>query len=464
MATPIVGARIRERRRAMEITQAELARRIGISASYLNLIERNKRAIAGPLLKKTAAALGLGLEDLDGAAERRLLEELTEIAHAPSLQQLDVEADALGAFVGRYPGWARALVGLARAERAAIETARELGDRLTHDPFLGETVHRMLTRVASIRSASEILTSYGDIPPDQRARFDAIIHEESRALSDIGEALAAYFERAEQPELRLTPVDEVEALFAARGNRFAEVEDAAAAWRDAVPPGPIRDRRTAAMALAEAELGPLVDAVVRDARDLVTRPAQLRARAAILAYAGDAILAPMDAFAPRAAALGYDIEALDEQFALGIGTVCQRLAALPEGERVPRFGYLRANAAGTLTAMRALEGLQVPRYAAACPLWVLYRAQQMPATVIRQRALFPSGARFVFVARARRAGPSGFGQPRHFVTDMLAMSEADARHTVYGPDASVQVEEVGPACRICARSECAHRVADPLSG
>ena len=36
----------------MGVTQAEMSRRIGISASYLNLIERNKRGIAGPLLRR----------------------------------------------------------------------------------------------------------------------------------------------------------------------------------------------------------------------------------------------------------------------------------------------------------------------------------------------------------------------------------------------------------------------------
>jgi predicted transcriptional regulator len=78
--------------------------------------------------------------------------------------------------------------------------------------------------------------------------------------------------------------------------------------------------------------------------------------------------------------------------------------------------------------------------------------------------VFPSGARFVFVARARNAGPTGFGRPRHYLTDMLAMSEADARMTVYAPDPGVPVEEVGPACRTCPRRTCPHRVEDPLTG
>ena len=43
----------------------------------------------------------------------------------------------------------------------------------------------------------------------------------------------------------------------------------------------------------------------------------------------------------------------------------------------------------------------------------------------------------VFLARARLQGPSGFGRPRHYLTDMLAVSEQDAEFTVYSPDLSL---------------------------
>ena len=201
----IVGTRIRERRRALGITQVELSRRIGISASYLNLIERNKRGIAGPLLRRTAAALELGLDELDGAAERRLLETLAELAHAPDLAALGAKAESAGELIGSHPGWARALAALARSERAAASEARALADRLTHDPFLGEAVHRMLTHIAAVRSAAEILTDYPDLPPDRRARFLAIVHDEARALTDVGEALAGLFRQGRGDAARAHP-------------------------------------------------------------------------------------------------------------------------------------------------------------------------------------------------------------------------------------------------------------------
>ncbi len=463
MQGSIVGTRIRQRRREMRVTQAELARRIGISASYLNLIEWNKRPIAGALLGRTAETLGLPLDDLDGASEKRLLEALTEIAHFPSLGTLGIEKEQTSELIGRFPGWAKASAALARSERDAIARADALSDRLSNDPFLSETVHRMLTRIAAIRSAADILTEYPDLADDQRDRFTRIIHEESRVLSDVGEALAAYLDKAEESDRILTPLDEVESLFEARENHFVEIEAAAGALTTApADPHPI-SRREKAQALSNEKLGDLIDEVIGSQPQIRTAAARDRARRALSNYAVGAILMPLAEFAERAAGLRYDVEALAQTFSVEIHSVCHRLAAMPRSEKVPRFGYFQANAAGTIIEMFGLEGLAVPRYDSACPLWVLYRAQQSPETVIRQRALMPSGARFVFVARARHRGTTGFGKPRHYVTDMLAMTETDAQHTVYAPDPTVPVEEIGPNCRLCPRRSCLHRVEDPLA-
>ena len=47
-----LGAKVRVLRRSQRMTQVELARRLGISPSYLNLIEHNRRSFTADLLVK----------------------------------------------------------------------------------------------------------------------------------------------------------------------------------------------------------------------------------------------------------------------------------------------------------------------------------------------------------------------------------------------------------------------------
>ncbi len=463
MQSSIVGTRIRQKRREIGLTQVDLARQIGISPSYLNLIEWNKRRIAGVLLHKISNVLGLARHELDGTSEQRLREALIELAHRRSLARLGVEIHRTSELIGRFPGWAKSLAALARSEREAVTHAQNLTDRLTNDPFLKETIHKMLTRIAAVNSAADILTEYPDLPTERRDRFVRIIHDEARVMSNVGEALARYLDKAEESDRILTPLDEVEALFEVRGNRFSEIEQAAKELTHLLTDTRPLSRREKARSLMQEHLSDLIADLVAQQPQIKTATARVRATRALSDYAINAILMPMEEFAGQAAKLGYDIQMLSDILSVGVEAVCHRFTALPDGRYVPRFGYFRANAAGTIIEMLGLEGLTVPRYAATCPLWVLYRAQQSPETVIRQRALFPSGARFVFVARARSTNSAGFGKPRHYVTDMIAMKETDARFTVYATDPSSSIEEVGSNCRLCPRRACAHRVEDPLA-
>jgi predicted transcriptional regulator/DNA-binding XRE family transcriptional regulator len=462
LSTSILGTRIRQRRREIGVSQADLARRVGISAPYLNLIEFNKRRIAGGLLRKIADALNLTLEEIDDVSERQLLSSLTELAHDPALRPFDLEVARTNELIGRFPGWARGIAAIARSERDATGRAKILADRMSNDPFLSETVHRMLSRIAAIRSAAEILSEVDDIPDYRRDKFNEIIFLESKALTDTAEALATYLDKAEDLDPTLTPVDEVQAMFDARLNKFQEIEEETISMSGLLTDAQPISRRIKAQDLVSQHLGDTLNAVIDAQSQIKTSAARTRAMAALRDYAVGAILLPIGAFAARARTMRYDIEALSEAFSVEIENICRRLTALSSEDGAPQFGYLRANAAGTIIERLGTDGLSVPRYSAACPLWVLYRAQQSPEAVIRQRAVFPDGARYVFVARARLVGQSGFGKPRHYVTDMVTLNESDAEKTVYAPGAAVSMEEVGPSCRSCPRYACAHRVENPL--
>ena len=54
-----IGGRIKRLRRARNLSQAQLAETLEISASYLNLIEHNRRRITVPLLFRIAGFFGV---------------------------------------------------------------------------------------------------------------------------------------------------------------------------------------------------------------------------------------------------------------------------------------------------------------------------------------------------------------------------------------------------------------------
>ncbi len=464
MARSILGHRIRERRRAIGVTQADLARQVGISPSYLNLIERNRRGIAGKRLADIAEALGLKLSELEGASERRLEQALSAIAADPRYAGLEIEAEAVGELIGRFPGWARAIGAFARAEEEQSALLRSFADRLTHDPFLGETVHRMLTRIAALRSTAEILETVPDLSAAQAQRFHAILATESRQLSDIAEALATYFDKAATPERAVTPVDEVQALFEDHANRFDAVEAAL----EGAPDAPTAE---AAYRLAALRAGPVVDRLVSEATGIATAEARARATTALTRYAEDAARVPLARFASLAAETGYDLERIVAETGLPQDIVCRRLTALGDangdgsgdGAGSPRFGYVSANASGAILELRGIPGFHPVRHAAHCPLWALARAQFCPQQAVAQLAAFPNGRRFFFLARVRRVGAVAHARPQQFETDMLVIDERMLGETVYGA-AVPPAEEVGVACRLCPRKGCAQRVEDPLTG
>ena len=57
----IVGPRLRRFRQTLGLTQARMAEDLGISTSYLNLIERNQRALSAKVLLKMAEVYDLSL-------------------------------------------------------------------------------------------------------------------------------------------------------------------------------------------------------------------------------------------------------------------------------------------------------------------------------------------------------------------------------------------------------------------
>ena len=206
------------------MTQAGLAKTVGISASYLNLIEANKRSIAGGLLNRIAGELELDAETLAGKTERRLIDDLREASADPLLQDVRLEDGAAGDLVARYPDWARALLTVYRGYIDRSNAVAALSDRLSRDPFLGEAVHQILTNITAIRSASEILENVDNLPQDRQKRFHKIMSTESAKLADTAQSLTNFFDLSANETRSLTPSEEVDDFIIERGNYFSAIE------------------------------------------------------------------------------------------------------------------------------------------------------------------------------------------------------------------------------------------------
>src|ERR1700760_3349316 len=115
MSRTLIGRTVRRLRVERELSQQALATRLGISASYLNLIEHDQRAVTASLLIKLGETLRVDLGALSGAEERQLEVGLREVFADPLIQADEVPEAEIAAVAGGSPNVARAVLALYRA-------------------------------------------------------------------------------------------------------------------------------------------------------------------------------------------------------------------------------------------------------------------------------------------------------------------------------------------------------------
>lgn len=491
MAKDLTGIKIRTLRKRCGLSQRELARRTGISSSYLNLIELEKRAAGASLVDRIAEGLGVARSDLDGEAERRAVESLEEIAADPEFATGAGHPGPAEKLVGRNPGWAGLVLRLYQAWLDQSQAVLALADRLNRDPFLGDSVHRMLTNVTSIRSAAEILEADDALTPADRRRFLSIVCADAQKLSGAAKSLLEFFDSARVRVRSATPAEHVDAFILASDNHFPELEALASDFLAARRAGETPDAAAQRILSAEGRLPPdpptvqtaetrrfqlLEEALRDDAADatrtlvenhpaLASEESRDLAASALNAYAAAAVLMPYEPFLQAAERCRYDLDGLSRLFAVSYEQAAHRLATLrrPGAEGV-RFAFMRSDASGYVTKRLPLPGLPLPRYGSACPLWVIHAAFQCAGVTARSFGELPSGERFLFFARAVEKRPPAAALPRHLLSVMLACHATNAERVAYGDgiDRATATVPVGTICRLCPRAECGHRQEAPL--
>src|SRR5688572_21915755 len=98
MNRSLIGQRVRQVRLENGVKQTELARQLGISAAYLNLIEKGKRVIQLPLLVRALEALEVDVEGfMASVGEGHPDQVLARLLDDPLARTLDLEEADLAA-------------------------------------------------------------------------------------------------------------------------------------------------------------------------------------------------------------------------------------------------------------------------------------------------------------------------------------------------------------------------------
>src|SRR5260221_12247277 len=117
-----IGGRLRRLRQERRLTQAQMARELGISASYLTLLESNQRPVTGRVLLTLVEKFHVDLKEFAADTDQRLSLALMEAFSDPIFENAEVNASDVQELVATLPAVRRAGLDVYGAFRRHLRT------------------------------------------------------------------------------------------------------------------------------------------------------------------------------------------------------------------------------------------------------------------------------------------------------------------------------------------------------
>ncbi|TJZ49533.1 ImmA/IrrE family metallo-endopeptidase [Streptomyces piniterrae] len=445
MGKTYAGARLRRLREERRMSQAELARTLAISPSYLNQMEHDSRPLTVPVLLRLTEAFGVDPGFFSARDTGRVLADLRE-ALADEMADARVSPADLSELASRLPAVAAVLLDLGRRNQVLTERLAEVAE------------HRGAPDQAGPRSPHEGIREFF-------YRRQNYLHD----LDTAAEELAG--------EIGIRPGEVLPALTArlgeAHGVRLATDGDRLHHYDPArrvlhlssrLRPGQRAFRMATQLALLEYgdELSRLASEDFEPGA--ATWPL---ARIGVANYFAAALILPYRLFHTAAEEMRYDIERLSDHFGFGYETVCHRLSTLqrPRLRGVP-FSFVRVDRAGNMSKRQSATGFHFSRAGGTCPLWNVYEAFAAPGRIHVQIAAMPDDQRYLWTARAVTRHRGGWGEPGKTFAIGLGCEIRHASRLVYSDGLDLgnasAATPIGMGCRVCERLDCPQRAVPPL--
>jgi len=454
----MLGHKVRRLRRETHLTQANMAEKLGISASYLNLIESNQRPLTIELLLKLGQTFDLDLTQFAEDDEARLTTGLTEVFGDPLISDTGPKRQEILDLVSTAPAAAQAVIKLYKAYSQASEDLR----LITANADKGDDITVAGTNAPAYaleEVRDHVFTSNNYFPQLEEAAEEiwASGHLDPGMLHP---GLVTYLDAEFTLRVRIMPTDvmgPVRRRYDRHGRRIllSEMLD-------------LPSRNFAlAFQIATIRYRSLLNEMV-DAANLSAENGPALLRLAHTNYLAAAILMPYDRFHRAATGVRYDLDILRHRFEASFEQVCHRLTTLqkPGAKGIPFF-FLRVDKAGNVSKRFAGKDTPMARQGGACPRWHVHDAFRTPGRIILQTAETQDGARFFSVSRTVTKEGTGFHTPRPVYAVALGCDIDQAAQLVYADGMDLQADKaavpIGLNCRLCERPDCPQRAFPPVN-
>lgn len=443
------GHAVRRIRRGNGLTQAAMADALGVSPSYLNLIERNQRPLTAAIMLRLAERYDFDPRSLTGATPGGGVESIRRRLADPLFADLNLDRIAVEEWIAASPDAAEAF---ARAFDRVSGSASGGPSAVAPEPEAIGAVRREIERWRN---------HFADLD----AQAETLADELRLANADLYGAMAERLRIKHQLSVRILPFDVMPDRLRrldlhARQLQISELLDPAS--------------RTFALAfqIAQLEAKAEIDALVVGA-GFPDRAGERLYRRHLTGYFAAAVMMPYARFLRACEATGYDLKLLQRRFGAGFEQVAHRLTTLQRvGARGLPFFMLRIDRAGQSSKRYAgASGSPLVETDRRCPLWNVHRAFDRPG-----HALFglveldhisaDSGQARRWFTISQTVHPqarNAQGVEAEFVVCLgLDASLATPLACARGIDLSAgEATPIGPGCAACLRADCPQRSTPP---
>jgi XRE family transcriptional regulator, fatty acid utilization regulator len=451
MDNVLIGQRLRRLRTEKNLRQTEMAKQLGVSPAYLNLIEKGKRTIQFPLLWKALEIFGHDLETFMGSlGEKRPDDALAKLIDDPLARTLDLDEEDVARLQSEPKAAATiaALFNLYKNTRAQLDT----------------TIAKL---------------SAGDLP-----RLD---YAPSDEVSDFLQAHQNFFPELEDEAEEIRRIGRLgrrvssDQLVDVLGERFGytvrfvppgvssvvrkiDVEHKLVTTSSGLTEQPLKFQLAATAGLLVLDRSRLHERLVADTRPRHAETARL-IKIHLANYFAGALLLPYDDYHREAQRTHYDVDALADIFEMSYEACAHRLCNLSDPRRpgIP-LHFLRVDVAGNISKRYSGTGIKFPYGSGSCPKWAVHQAFLTPSVITRQYSMMPDGTTYFCFAKVALSPLQGSLVRGTTYSIGLGTTPDAAKHLAYAQDLPAgdlgrTAVPAGVSCRFCERTDCNQRAA-----